>query len=115
MLPSGKSKFPALAPYRQRAVHLVEQEPSASGVGANSAEAAPPELRKHQASPTGLSFQITASSIECTGPGPSLPPSPFSGCVLLLGGDTGIPPVTGHYSLNPFAGHKINIQVNQLP
>jgi hypothetical protein len=66
-------------------------------------------------SPTGFSFQITASSMECTGPGASLPPSPFSGCVLPPGGDTGIPPVTGHYSLNPFPGYKINIQVNQLP
>ena len=66
-------------------------------------------------SPTGLSFQITASTLECTGPGASLPPTPFTGCALPPGGDTGIPPVGGHYSFSPFPGLKINIQVNQLP
>ena len=66
-------------------------------------------------SPTGFSFQITSFAIECTGPGASLPPGPSSGCVLPPGGDTGIPPVAGHYSFSPFPGFKINIQVNQLP
>jgi hypothetical protein len=66
-------------------------------------------------SPTGFSFHITASTLECTGPGASVPPGPFSGCSLPPGGDTGIPPVAGHYSFSPFTGYKINIQVNQLP
>jgi len=66
-------------------------------------------------SPTGTSFHITASTLECTGPGAKLPPGPFSGCALPPGGDTGIPPVAGHYSFSPFPGYNINIQVNQLP
>ena len=65
-------------------------------------------------SPTGFSFHITASTLKCTGPGANLPPGPFSGCSLPPGGDTGIPPVAGHYSFSPFPGYKINIQVNQL-
>jgi len=65
--------------------------------------------------PTGFSFHITSSILECTGPGASLPPAPFSGCVLPPGGDTGIPAIAGHYSFSPFPGYKINIQVNQLP
>ena len=66
-------------------------------------------------SPTGFSFQITAFTlVECTGPGASLP-APFNGCSLPPGGDTGIPPVAGHYSFSPFPGFNINIQVNQLP
>jgi len=65
-------------------------------------------------SPTGLSFHMTASASTCTGPGASLPPGPESGCGLPPGGDTGIPPVAGHYSFSPFLGYKINIQVNQL-
>jgi len=66
-------------------------------------------------SPTGSSFQITASTLKCTGPGASLPPTPFTGCALPPGGDTGIPPIAGHYSFSPFPGYRINIQVNQLP
>ncbi len=66
-------------------------------------------------SPTGFSFQITSFTVECTGPGAKLPPGPFSGCSLPPGGDTGIPPVAGHYSFSPFPGFNINIQVNQLP
>jgi hypothetical protein len=66
-------------------------------------------------SPTGFSFHITASAFTCTGPGASLPPTPTSGCALPPGGDTGIPPVAGHYSFSPFPGFKVNIQVNQLP
>ncbi len=41
--------------------------------------------------------------------------SMYSGCSLPPGGDTGIPPVAGHYSFSPFPGYKINIQVNLLP
>jgi hypothetical protein len=66
-------------------------------------------------SPTGSSFQITKSTLECNGPGSKLPPTPFSGCALPPGGDTGIPLNPGHYSFSPFPGFKINIQVNQLP
>jgi hypothetical protein len=66
-------------------------------------------------SPTGFAFQINAFTMECTGPGASLPPTPFGGCALPPGGDTGIPPVTGHYAFSPFPNFNINIQVNQLP
>ena len=70
-----------------------------------------------QMSPTGASFGIdpTTAILECTGPGASLPPGPETGCALPPGGDTGIPPIPGHYSLSPFPGFHINIQVNQLP
>ncbi|HVH14921.1 MAG TPA: hypothetical protein VNA15_04290 [Candidatus Angelobacter sp.] len=39
-------------------------------------------------SPTGSSFQITrnAFTLECTGPGASLPSTPFSGCSIPPGG-----------------------------
>ena len=66
-------------------------------------------------SPTGTSFHITAFKLECTGPGASQPPTPFSGCTLPPGGDTGVPPVSGHYAINPFPGFNINTQVTQLP
>lgn len=68
-----------------------------------------------QMSPTGVAFIITSSTFECTGPGASLPPTPVSGCALPPGGDTGAPPVGGHYDLHPFPGFHINVQVNQLP
>jgi hypothetical protein len=73
------------------------------------------KIMSSEMSPTGSSFFITASSLECTGPGASLPPTPFSGCALPPGGDTGIPPIAGHYPFSPFPGFHINIQVNQLP
>jgi hypothetical protein len=65
----------------------------------------------------GLSFHLTSGqfTLECTGPGAELPPIPFIGCALPPNGDTGIPAAAGHYSLNPFSGFKIEIQVAQLP
>jgi hypothetical protein len=63
----------------------------------------------------GLSFHATAYTLECTGPGAELPPIPFIGCALPPNGDTGIPAAAGHYSLNPFTGFSIEIQVSQLP
>ncbi len=66
-------------------------------------------------SPTGLSFHITAFTLECTGPGATLPLTPFGGCAIPPDGDTGIPPVAAHYSFSPFPNFNINIQVNQLP
>ena len=68
-----------------------------------------------QMSPTGHAFLITKATLECTGPGASLPPTPVSGCALPPGGDTGAPPVAGHYGSHPFPGFHINTQVNQLP
>ncbi len=65
-------------------------------------------------SPTASSFHITAFTLECTGPGVTLP-APLGGCSIRPGGDTGIPPVAGHYRFSPFPGFLINIQVNQLP
>jgi hypothetical protein len=65
-------------------------------------------------SPTGFAFQIKAFTLACTGPGAGLPPVPFNGCALPPGGDTGIPPVAGHYSFSPFPNFNVNIQVNQL-
>lgn len=65
-------------------------------------------------SPTGFSFHLTSFSLECTGPGASSP-VPFTGCSVPPGGDTGIPPNPGHYSMHPFPGFEFNIQVNQLP
>lgn len=58
-----------------------------------------------------FSFHITAFTAECTGPGSTLP----FGCGIPPGGDTGIPPVAGHFQMSPFHGFIINIQVNQLP
>ena len=58
-----------------------------------------------------FSFHITAYTVECTGPGATLP---FS-CGIPPNGDTGIPPVAGHFAFSPFPGAHIDIQVNQLP
>ncbi len=72
-------------------------------------------IMSSEMSPTGSSFHITAFTLECTGPGAKLPPTPFTGCALPPGGDTGIPPIPDHYSFSPFPGFHINIQVNHLP
>jgi len=63
----------------------------------------------------GLSFHITAATMECTGPGAALPPTLFSGCSLPPDGDTGIPAAAGHFSLSPFTGYHVSVQVTQLP
>ena len=64
----------------------------------------------------GFTFHATASAftLECTGPSASSP-APFSGCALPPGGDTGVPAAAGHFTMSPFPGFHINIQVNQLP
>src|SRR5439155_24097150 len=63
----------------------------------------------------GLSFHITAATMECTGPRAALPPTLFSGSYLPPGGDTGIPAAAGHFSLSPFTGYHVSVQVTQLP
>lgn len=64
---------------------------------------------------TSGTFHILQATLECTGPGATGPVTPFSGCGLPPGGDTGAPPNPGHYASHPFPGFHINVQVNQLP